>query len=100
MNEPKLEDYFKGCLFFSISKLQRNINKMAEDAFKESGLAPNHAFHRHRNWMVKYGNRFYFNPAIDAVKQHLIQVIKRRLTQSTTGFSTNRPCTTTRYRSN
>ena len=38
-------------------------------------LAPNHAFQRHRNWMVQYGNRFYFNPAIDAVKQHLIQVI-------------------------
>ena len=38
-------------------------------------LAPNHAFRRHRNWMVRYGNRFYFNPAIEAVQQHLIQVI-------------------------
>ncbi|MEM7382639.1 MAG: family 10 glycosylhydrolase, partial [Bacteroidota bacterium] len=40
-----------------------------------SRLAVNHAFRRNRSWMVQYGNRFYFNPAIDAVKQHLIQVV-------------------------
>ena len=38
-------------------------------------LAPNHAFYRNRNWMVKYGKRYYFNPASEEVKQHLIQVI-------------------------
>ncbi len=38
-------------------------------------LAVNHVFRKNRNWLVKYGNRFYFNPGIDAVKQHLTQVI-------------------------
>lgn len=38
-------------------------------------LAPNHSFKLHRNWMVKYGKRYYFNPALEEVKQHLIQVI-------------------------
>ena len=40
-----------------------------------ASLASNHAFYRHRNWMVKYGTKYYFNPASDEVKQHLIQVI-------------------------
>lgn len=39
-----LENYFDNCLYFSISRLQRDINKLASQAFKESGLAPSHAF--------------------------------------------------------
>ena len=42
--QAKLDDYFKGCLYFSLSRLNREINKMAEDAFAGSGLAPSHAF--------------------------------------------------------
>ena len=41
---PKLNDYFDECLYFSISRLQRDINKLAENAFAETGLAPSHAF--------------------------------------------------------
>lgn len=41
---PTLDDYFDGCLYFSISRLQRHINKLAENAFASTGLAPSHAF--------------------------------------------------------
>lgn len=38
-------------------------------------LAPNHAFKQHRNWMMRYGNRFYFNPAMPEVRQYLSDVV-------------------------
>ncbi|HMN89291.1 MAG TPA: family 10 glycosylhydrolase [Saprospiraceae bacterium] len=38
-------------------------------------LAPNHAFRLHRNWMVRYGTRFYFNPALPQVRQHVVDVV-------------------------
>ena len=43
-DNPTLDDYFNGCLYFSISRLQRHVNKLAEGAFAETGLAPSHAF--------------------------------------------------------
>lgn len=41
---PRLDAYFENCLYFSLSKLQRSINRLAEDAFAPSGLAPGQAF--------------------------------------------------------
>jgi uncharacterized lipoprotein YddW (UPF0748 family) len=38
-------------------------------------LAPDHVFHRHRQWLYRYGDRLYFNPALPEVQQHLIQVV-------------------------
>lgn len=38
-------------------------------------LAPTHAFRLHRNWIVRYGKRFYFNPAIPEVRQHISDVV-------------------------
>jgi uncharacterized lipoprotein YddW (UPF0748 family) len=38
-------------------------------------LAPNHAFRTHRDWMVRYNNRFYFNPALPKVREHIIGVV-------------------------
>lgn len=38
-------------------------------------LSPVHAFRLHRDWMVRYGNRFYFNPAIPEVRQHISDVV-------------------------
>ena len=32
-----------GCLFFSTTKLARELNKLAEDAFSKTGLSPSHA---------------------------------------------------------
>ena len=40
-----------------------------------TSLASNHAFRRNRSWMVEYGGKFYFNPGLEAVRQHLIQVV-------------------------
>lgn len=42
--DVKLDSYFNDCLYFSLSRLQRCINKMAEDSFAKTGLAPSHAF--------------------------------------------------------
>ena len=38
-------------------------------------LAPNHAFNTHRDWMVEYGKRFYFNPGLPAVRRYTTNVI-------------------------
>ncbi|MBK7871875.1 MAG: family 10 glycosylhydrolase [Saprospiraceae bacterium] len=44
-------------------------------------LAPNHAFHAHRDWMVRYGGRFYFNPALPQVRQHINDIVKEVVTK-------------------
>lgn len=36
-------------------------------------LASSHIFNKHRNWVVKYGNRYYLNPGLESVRQHLVQ---------------------------
>ena len=38
-------------------------------------LSPRHLFHQHRNWMVRYGSQFYFNPALPEVRAHLVEVV-------------------------
>ncbi|MEP0711110.1 family 10 glycosylhydrolase [Algoriphagus sp.] len=40
------------------------------------GLSPDHAYNIHRDWMLKYGTQYYFNPGLPAVKDHLLAVIK------------------------
>lgn len=39
-------------------------------------LSPDHDYNLHRNWMVKYGTRYYYNPGLPEVKSHLLAVIK------------------------
>jgi len=36
--------YLHNCLYFTANSLARNIGKMADTAFKETGLSPSHAF--------------------------------------------------------
>lgn len=38
-------------------------------------LAPNHVFRTHRDWMIRYGGKFYFNPALPRVREHIIGVV-------------------------
>lgn len=43
--------------------------------FDTVNLAPNHVFRRHRDWVVRYGPRFYLNPGIPEVRKHLVTVV-------------------------
>ncbi|MEM9937352.1 MAG: MarR family winged helix-turn-helix transcriptional regulator [Pseudomonadota bacterium] len=43
-SQDRLEDFFSGDLFFSVSRLQRDLNRMAEAAFRPLGIAPGQAF--------------------------------------------------------
>jgi len=40
-----------------------------------AGLNPNHDFHKHRKWMLKYGTKWYYDPGLPEVKAHLLQII-------------------------
>ena len=40
-----------------------------------AALHPLHVFNSHRNWVVKYGRRFYLNPAIPQVREHVRDVV-------------------------
>lgn len=39
-------------------------------------LAKNHDFYQHRDWMVKYGKKYYYNPGEPKVWQHLSDVVE------------------------
>lgn len=45
-----------------------------------ASLAPNHAYRQHHDWMVRYGSKYYFNPGIPAVREHVKAVVKEILT--------------------
>ncbi len=40
-----------------------------------TGLNPSHDFHKHREWMLKYGSKWYYDPGLPEVKTHLLQII-------------------------
>ena len=39
-----LQESLDSCLFFTVKKLDRLLNKMADEAFSRVGLAPSYAF--------------------------------------------------------
>lgn len=39
-----VSEYLHNCLYFTANSLARNIGKMADTAFKDTGLSPSHAF--------------------------------------------------------
>jgi uncharacterized lipoprotein YddW (UPF0748 family) len=47
----------------------------ATTSLDTSLLSKQHAFYTHPDWMVKYGNRYYFNPGRPDVQSHLLEVI-------------------------
>ena len=38
-------------------------------------LSPNHDYYKHPEWMIKYGGKYYYNPALPEVQDHLIAVV-------------------------
>ncbi|MBP2281759.1 uncharacterized lipoprotein YddW (UPF0748 family) [Flavobacterium sp. CG_23.5] len=38
-------------------------------------LSPKHDFYQHPEWMIKYGGKYYYNPALPDVQDHLIAVV-------------------------
>ncbi|MDF2159140.1 family 10 glycosylhydrolase [Algoriphagus sp. CAU 1675] len=43
---------------------------------KTESLSPDHDFNKHRDWMLKYGSKYYYNPGLPEVKSHLTAIIK------------------------
>ncbi|MDD5149376.1 MAG: family 10 glycosylhydrolase [Flavobacterium sp.] len=38
-------------------------------------LSPNHDFYKHPDWMIKYGGKYYYNPALPEVQTLLVSVV-------------------------
>lgn len=45
-----------------------------------SDLSPEHDFFKHRNWMLKYGTKWYYDPGLPEVKNHLLAIIQEVVT--------------------
>jgi uncharacterized lipoprotein YddW (UPF0748 family) len=41
-----------------------------------ASLSPDHDFYKNREWMVKYGSKYYYNPGLPEVRAHLINIIE------------------------
>lgn len=39
-------------------------------------LSPEHDALLYRNWMIQYGNRYYYNPGLPEVRAHLLKIIE------------------------
>ncbi len=39
-------------------------------------LNPRHVYYTHPEWIVPYGTRYYLNPALPEVRQHLVEVVE------------------------
>lgn len=42
---------------------------------KTENLSPTHDFYKHPEWMIKYGEKYYYNPALPEVQSHLVNVV-------------------------
>jgi uncharacterized lipoprotein YddW (UPF0748 family) len=40
-----------------------------------ANLSQTHVFRQHRDWVLRYGDRFYLNPGLPSVRQHLNDVV-------------------------
>ncbi len=38
-------------------------------------LSPKHDFYKHPDWMIKYGGKYYYNPALPEVQNYLVAVV-------------------------
>ena len=42
---------------------------------KTETLSPYHDFCKHPEWMIKYGGKYYYNPALPEVQTHLVNIV-------------------------
>lgn len=42
---------------------------------KTEVLSTNHDFYKHRNWMIGYGKKYYYNPGLPQVQEHLKNIV-------------------------
>ncbi|MGA9636952.1 glycoside hydrolase family 10 protein, partial [Flavobacterium sp.] len=42
---------------------------------KKETLSPNHDMIKHPEWMIKYGEKYYYNPGLPEVQNHLVAVV-------------------------
>lgn len=47
---------------------------------KTEELSQDHDFFKHREWMLKYGTKWYYDPGLPEVKNHLLAIIKEVVT--------------------
>jgi len=43
---------------------------------KTEVLSPTHDLYKHNDWMIEYGGKYYYNPALPEVQQHLTTVVE------------------------
>jgi uncharacterized lipoprotein YddW (UPF0748 family) len=43
---------------------------------KTDTLSPNHDYYKHPEWMIEYGGKYYYNPALPEVQQHLNLIVE------------------------
>ncbi|EOZ97057.1 putative glycoside hydrolase [Indibacter alkaliphilus LW1] len=39
-------------------------------------LSPEHDFFKHKDWMIKYDTKYYYNPGLPEVRRHLVNIIQ------------------------
>lgn len=44
-------------------------------------IAPNHIYHQHPEWFVRYGNQWYFDPSLQETRDFLCQVVADLVTR-------------------
>ncbi|HKO77220.1 MAG TPA: family 10 glycosylhydrolase [Flavobacterium sp.] len=43
---------------------------------KTETLSPTHDYYKHPEWMIEYGGKYYYNPALPEVQQHLTTIVE------------------------
>jgi uncharacterized lipoprotein YddW (UPF0748 family) len=52
-----------------------NPYRVTIPSMKIEDLAPNHIYHKHPEWFVKYGKQWYFNPSLQETRDFLCKVV-------------------------
>ncbi|MEC5165617.1 uncharacterized lipoprotein YddW (UPF0748 family) [Flavobacterium sp. PL11] len=43
--------------------------------YNTAALSPDHDFFKYPEWMIKYGGKYYYNPALPEVQKHLLTIV-------------------------